>query len=288
MNTLKIRTLGQIQVQLDGQEAQFHSEPARALLFYLLSFVEGRSKAEILHDLWDEEESPQVNNRFRVTLHRIRTALGAPDGIKEQYGRYQISREVLQSSDLYHFYVHLSQAEHCSGKERLQELQKALSFYTGNYLDGMDHEWVQQAREEHKTAYVRALLELSMLYCHEGQCEDTVHALFRALKSDPFIGENYHQKLMTCLSVVEDRYSAIEHYRRFIHFLKNELEDTPMQDTVALAQRIKDGEAICKRKHEDAPSESEMTHNCPFTPTGQCPEFFMDLAERHPEQNTVA
>ncbi|GEM45536.1 AfsR/SARP family transcriptional regulator [Deinococcus cellulosilyticus] len=284
-NTLKIRTLGQVHVQLGDQEAQFHSEPARALLFYLLSFVEGRSKSEILHDLWDEEESPAVNNRFRVTLHRIRTALGVSDGVHEQYGRYQISREVLQSSDLFHFYTHLSQAEHLTGQPRLKELQKALSYYTGNYLEGMDQEWVQQAREEHRTAYVRALLELSMLYCTEGQCEDTVHALFRALKADPFIGENYHQKLMTCLSVVEDRYAAIEHYRRFIHFLKNELQDTPMKDTVSLAQRIKDGEAICKRKHEGDAQEASMTSNCPFTPSGQCPEFFLDLSESRTDVN---
>ncbi|GGJ28501.1 AfsR/SARP family transcriptional regulator [Deinococcus roseus] len=286
MTHLSIRTLGQAHIKMGDQQAQFHSEPARELFFYLLSFVEGRSKTEILRDLWGEEESPTVNNRFRVTLHRVRNALGTPDSIQEQYGRYRVSHEVLSQSDLYQFYIHLQLSEHHTGRERLKILQQALSCYNGNYLEGFQQDWVFQAREEHKTAYVRALLELSMLYCTEGQCEATVHALFRALKSDPFIGENYHQKLMTCLSVVEDRYAAIEHYRRFLHFLKNELQDTPMRDTVQLAERIKDGEAICKRLQNPGDTEPGMTDRCPFTSSGDCPgilqaEPFADLPEFH-------
>ncbi len=283
-STLHINTLGKTHVWVDQLEANFHSEPAKGLFFYLLSHPEGRSKAEIFEELWNENESPSVNNRFRVTLHRIRAALGSTDTLTEQYGRYQLSQEVMACSDLYQFYQHLGCADRVDratplgNKTRLLELQKAIRLYTGDYLLGIDADWVAQTREEHKTAYVRALLELSLLYCEHGQCASTVGALARALRADPYIGENYHQKLMTCLSVVEDKYAAIEHYRRFIHFLRSELQDTPMNETVALAERIKGGEAICKRKLEPFVAlEEHMTDNCPFTPDGRCNNPFSQL-----------
>jgi two-component SAPR family response regulator len=288
ITTLRIITLGSTHVwvgQLETPlEANFHSEPARGLFFYLLSHPEGRSKTEIFEELWGEDESPSVNNRFRVTLHRIRAALGGTDTLTEQYGRYQLSQKVMACSDLYQFYQHLGRADHAhqtgaeGNKTRLLELQKAIKIYLGDFLLGIDADWVAQTREEHKTAYVRALLELSLLYCEHGECASTVGALARALRADPYIGENYHQKLMTCLSVVEDKYASIEHYRRFIHFLRSELQDTPMRETVALAERIKGGEAICKRKLEPFVAlEEHMTDNCPFTPDGRCNNPFSEL-----------
>jgi len=66
---------------------------------------------------------------------------------------------------------------------------------------------------------------------------------------------------MTCLTVTDDRYAATEHYRRFVRFLREELGDTPMPETVALAARIKCGEQICERRpgqHGPPP--------CPFLP----------------------
>lgn len=51
---------------------------------------------------------------------------------------------------------------------------------------------------------------------------------------------------MACLSMTRDRFAAIEHYRRYRHFLANEVGDTPMHDTELLAERIKAGERLCE------------------------------------------
>jgi two-component SAPR family response regulator len=286
MTTLDVRTLGKAEVLVDGQAAAWHAQAARELFFYLLSHPEGCSKDEILEQLWGLEVDPSANNRFRVTVHRVRTALSRPDALVEEYGRYRLSSEVLAATDVHRLYMELERAHHSADpKTRLEHYQRALKTYSGDYLPGEQADWVREAREEHRAAYVRAALEVSLLHCDHGSCESAVSALVRALRADPYIGENYHQKLMTCLSVVEGKYAAIEHYRRFIKFLREELEDTPMPDTEDLASRIKTGEAICKR---DLGPDQPWTANCPLTSDGSCPGVFGQLLELNLDRADVS
>lgn len=274
-STLSIQTLGRSEVLIDGQAAEWHAQAAKELFFFLLSHVEGCSKEEILEQLWNLQPDPSANNRFRVTVHRVRTALGRPDAIYEEYGRYRLSNEVLMVTDVHQLYLTLENAHHNSEPlERQRLYQHVLNLYHGDYLPGEHAEWARIAREEYKAAYVRAALELSLIHCDHGSCDAAVGALVRALRADPFIGENYHQKLMTCLSVVEGKYASIEHYRRFLGFLRDELEDTPMGETRDLAERIKGGESICNRK---LGIDAHLTLNCPLTSDGSCPGVFGEL-----------
>ena len=115
---------------------------------------------------------------------------------------------------------------------------------------------------------MRAEIELSLLHRQRGDCQSSVAALARALRRDPFIGENHHQKLMSCLSVVENKYVAIEHYRRFLAFLRDELDDTPMPETMLLAQRIKAGEEVCS--HAVSRLEPPQPPPCLLTSIFRC------------------
>jgi two-component SAPR family response regulator len=237
---LEVRTLGQVEVLVAGRPAIWHAHTAEELFFYLLSYPEGKSKAEILETLWGLDPDPVANNRFRVTLFRIRSALQNPQAIQEDHGRYSLSEAVLQSTDLYSFYQALSEGHRASSDTaRLESYHKAIALYRGDYLPGFSTNWVSQAREEHKTAYVQALLEVALIYYDRTDWGNAATYLQRALKADPYLGENHHQRLMWCLAAAGDRYGAIEHYRRFVKFLHEELGDTPMPETQALAERIK-------------------------------------------------
>lgn len=275
--TLRVRTLGAREVLVNDAAAEWHAASARDLFFYLLSFPEGRTREEILEGLWELESDAASGNRFRVTLHRLRGALGWPESVVEEYGRYRLAPEIFRASDVHDVYAGLRDADLASvGPEKLAALQRALGAYSGDYLPGESAEWATQAREEHRAAYVRACVELSLLHCERAECGGAVSALVRALRADPFIGENYHQKLMTCLSVVEGKYAAIEHYRRFIKFLRDDLGDTPMDETTELAARIKTGEHICVGSRG---TDATLTLNCPLTPDGHCPGVLGELLQ---------
>jgi two-component SAPR family response regulator len=113
-SNLVIQTLGRSEVLIDSVPAQWHAEAARELFFYLLSHVEGCSKEEILEQLWGLEPDLSSNNRFRVTVHRVRTALARPDALQEEYGRYRLSNEVLMATDVHQLYLTL---ERCVPQE---------------------------------------------------------------------------------------------------------------------------------------------------------------------------
>ena len=286
MPALLVQTFGHGAVLIGGQEAQWHAASARELFFYLLSFPEGRTRSEILEDLWGLDADTASANRFRVTTHRLRSALGRPDALSERFGRFRLSAGVFGATDVQSFYTALSAAEHATTpQERLAAYRRVQALYIGDYLPELQTGWAEQARAEHQAAFVRACIALSALCCETSACDDAVTALTVALKIDPFVGENHHQKLMTCLSVTQDQYAATEHYRRFIRFLRDDLGDTPMPETSALAERVKGGEHICERALATEPRDRQEVpgplqgHRCPFSGDGSCPSGLTELTQ---------
>ncbi|WP_104992335.1 BTAD domain-containing putative transcriptional regulator [Deinococcus sp. NW-56] len=151
MTHLLLLTLGQTDAALNGEPVHWGSASAEHLLHYLLAHPEGRRRDEILNDLWHTDMGEQSGNRFRVTLHRLRRALGRPDAVVEEHGRFRLSDEVLQASDVYRLYAALRRAERAGDEEtRLLAYRQALELYRGDFLAGCADDWAVQAREEHR------------------------------------------------------------------------------------------------------------------------------------------
>ena len=250
MPILKIVTLGQTHVTVDGQEIVWHAASARDLLFYLLSFPDGRSQRDLALALWPDEdnENSASSNRFRVALHRLRTALGNTETVVKEYERYRLSHEVLATSDVFAMQAALHDAHlaftasHPDTQTSRAALQRAVDLYGGEYLPDVRTDWASAARGEYKASYVHATLELSRLHRDAGEHDLAIRHLTQALRTDPLIGENHHQDLMVRLASVESTYAAVEHYRRFVKYLRDDFSDTPMRETTALAERLQAGE----------------------------------------------
>jgi two-component SAPR family response regulator len=263
---LQILTLGESKTLLDGQNITWVSVSAENLLHYLLAYPKGKLYREILEDLWQTDHNEQSSGRFRVTVHRLRKAIGNMHAVQDCCGRFFLSEDVLQASDLYQLRISLKEAEQTSNEQkRIKAYKRVYSIYQGDFLPDCEEEWARQIREEYKNSYLQTCLEISSIYCSQHECRLAVQVLAHALKADPYIGENYHQHLMGCLSTVEGKYTAIEYYRRFVHFLKVELNDTPMPETIEFAERIKLGEHICPRLEGKGLHKS--AYYCPFINT---------------------
>lgn len=245
--TLMLRTLGQADVILNGQGVAWPARSAEELLWFLHAHPEGCYRHNILSRLWDLEDTPAAANRFRVALHRLRAVLGRPDAVLEQGGRFVLHPDILRASDTYALHYAL-QASKQSGHARAQEelLRQALASAEGEYLPHLQGEWVEAARAQHHAAVVEAHLALSRLYCAAHECPLSAQALVRAADADPLMGEDHHQQLMVCLAMTRDKYAAIEHYRRYRHYLQHEVGDLPMSETVALAEELKSGVRPCQ------------------------------------------
>ena len=286
MLNLKIVTFGQLRVLIDGHDVVWHASSARDLFFFLLSSPEGRSQDDIATALWPEEEgrSAASSNRFRVALHRMRAAFGDQEAVVKEYDRYRLSHQVLGTSDVYALHAALQDADFAATPEaRRLALQRAVDSYGGEYLPDHRADWASAARAEHKASYVRATLELSMLHCEAAECDLAIRHLAQALRADPLIGENYHQDLMACLASVESKYAAVEHYRRFIKYLRDDLSDTPMPETMLLAGRLKAGELVCPHQiGAHAPCAKHLAQRATLI-TLEADGFNSDMGEVHAE-----
>lgn len=249
---LVLRTLGEAAVLVGGQRVEWPARSAEQLLWYLHAHPGGRYRHHILTDLWGQSDTPAAANRFRVALHRLRTALGRPDAVSEAQGRYVLHHDLLAASDTYALHYALDcvlhpspQAPALDDRQRENLLHQALVNAQGDYLPHLQGEWVEQARAGHRAAVVQALLALAALRCAARECQLSTQALVHAAENDPLIGEDHHQRLMTCLALTRGRFAATEHYRRYRYFLAHEVGDTPMRETEQLAERIKRGEQTC-------------------------------------------
>lgn len=268
VSPLKIRALGEAGVWVNGEPVRWRARPSRDLLFFLLSHPEGRRRQEILSRLWGLEPSPQSYRRLRLTLHRLRAALGGPqavlfDPLREHL---RLNRAVLEASDLYAFQAALRRAEQArEAQARVKGLGEALTLY-GEFMAGEEGEWVQEARQTLRQGYAQAAVELALELCmvNSGSCDRMAQVLVQALRADPYLGEDYHQWLIRCLAQAEGKYAALEHYRRFVGFLREQLEEAPTSETRELAARIRRGEPVSCAPPQHLPHGFD----CPLTPGG--------------------
>jgi two-component SAPR family response regulator len=241
-----LRSMGHATVVIDGAAVTWPARSAEELLWFLHAHPAGVYRYDILNLLWGLEDTPAAANRFRVALHRLRHCLRRPDAVLERGGRYQLHPDLLAASDTHSLHQALSSSRLAStAREREDLLRRALAAADGEYLPQLQGDWVDPARSHHRAAIVEAELTLAALHCGAQECTLAAQALVRAAQEDPLIGELHHQRLMACLATTRDRFAAIEHYRRYRHFLSHEVGDTPMPDTVTLAERIKAGEQPC-------------------------------------------
>lgn len=245
---LQIETLGQARVLLGGKAAAWGARSAEELFWYLHAHPDGAPRVRILSELWEQEDSAAAANRFRVALYRVRSALGSAEAVTEQGGKFALSPALYQASDTAQLEAALLalDTQGLSLLERQARLQEALTYCQGQYLPHIQEHWVHSERERWRGLQVALQLRLAHLRCLERQCSLATQDLRAALSSDPYQPENLHQRLMGCLNVTESKYTAIEYYRRYRRFLAEEVGDTPMPETVELAEAIKVGEHHCQ------------------------------------------
>lgn len=243
-----IRTLGQDQVTVDGTAVHWPSRAARTLFYLLLAHPRGLTKTEITELLWGDSLTTESNSNFKVTHFRVRQALGDQKATREDDGRYVLAPEYYQHSDHVQFQEELERARTAhSREERLRHLYRALEFYRGDFLPDHLTDWTEETRNALRAASVRARLEVAQTHCSATECHAAIRSLAGALATDPLIGERYHQDLMTCLCTLHRSDEAVSHYRHFLTFIQREIGDTPVQETVRLADQIRAGQPHLSR-----------------------------------------
>lgn len=269
MSGIQITTFGHTSFSREGQPLTWTAVSARDLLQYLLSFPDGRTRAQIIDGLWNQDDTAQTNNHFRVTLHRLRGTLGAHDTVEEDSGRYHLSPDVWRHTDIYAFHRSLIEAERTGLEGSIPALHRAVLYYQGPFLTDVAAEWVACSRSEHQAAFTQAQMDLGAAQCVRGACQEAVTCLTQALRLDPYLDEAVHERFMACLSVVQGTSAALEHYRRYMNLLQREFSALPALPTWQLAQRLQSGASVCPRVEGQAPLYRAADQS-PLAPSSHC------------------
>ncbi|MBI3962097.1 MAG: hypothetical protein HY335_05050 [Deinococcus sp.] len=247
MDSWEIRTLGAAEVLLDSQPVVWQTTKAKELFFYLLTHSAGRLKGEIIANLWEEEISPKTSTRLRVTAYRIRRALNHGQFLRRSGDLYRLHPELLELSDAQRFLRALAAARATPDQSmRLALYRQALGWYHGDYLAGFCPEWGLERQEQLKSAFSQGLTESAFLACTLRRCREASEWFQQVARADPYSEERVHRKVMCCLATLEGADTAISYYRKYRVFLRQELDDTPMPETVDLSQQIKERKSVCQ------------------------------------------
>lgn len=258
--SLRIVTCGRPAVLRGGVPVPWPAQSAAEVLWYLHAHPQGVYRARLLCDLWHAEETGAALGRFRVALHRLRGVLGGPNSVLDEgEHRYRLHPDLYARSDVGEQAAlrMRAAAPDLPEPERLRLLAEALAAVQGEYLPQIQATWVQPERERVQQQRLALALALAQGQCAARECLCSLGTLQAALTHEPLLDERQHQRLMLCLVTQQGPAPALEHYRRYVRYLRHEVADEPLPATRELAARIREEEVSCEqRKEAEPPSEA--------------------------------
>jgi DNA-binding SARP family transcriptional activator len=246
---LHIRALGSGRVEHQGRvlsSSDWKYSKAREMLFYLVANPP-RTKEQIGLALWPDVSTDQLRDNFRITLHFLRRALGRPDWVLYEGGRYAFNRALPYWFDVEALEFHLSLAQLAleeAGAPALlaaDYLDRATSLYDGDFLDGAEADWCLLLREDLLRKYLQALVARGGLFFAAGDYVHATEAYRLAIAKDGYL-EAAHRGLMRCLARLGELGQALRHYQSLARLLQEELSAPPAPETVALYECLRRGE----------------------------------------------
>lgn len=256
---LTVNALGTLEILRAGEpvpaSAWTYARP-RELLLYLLAHPEGRTREQVGVDFWPDASAAQVKNNFHVTLHHLRKVIGRGELIRYERDRYRVDVGSGVDFDVTRFESGVTRA-----LRRLRaasqavavapeavaaavELREALEVYRGPFLAGeTTGDWQQPLRSRLAQLYQAGLHTLGM---HQEACGGHAAAaeVWRRLIAADSLHEDGVRRLMLALARDGRRGEALRTFERFATELAAEMDASPERESLQLAQRIRQGDAL--------------------------------------------
>jgi predicted ATPase/DNA-binding SARP family transcriptional activator len=225
---LRVRALGPLEIERDG-EAVEESARSRELLLYLLCHPSGRTKEQIGAALWPDADPSKLRNNFHVTLHRLRKGLGASEWIVVDGDTYALdrSRGLDFDAETFEREANAAIANRDKHARNMERLARAVQVYRGDFFENAkDGEWYLPIRNRLRDLYARSLDTLGRVRMKDGDYPAAAETYQRLVNFDE-LDEDATRNLMTALEKQGDSAGAKRAYRRLAAALKRELGEEP-------------------------------------------------------------
>jgi len=208
---------------------------------------------DILMDVfWRNADPEAARNNLNVAMHGLRQALRAARPnfpyILFQNGQYLLNQDMMVWVDFEQFVQHYEAGQRLErrGKlgEALSEYETAEGLYQGDFLEeDLYEDWPILRRESLKDTYLVILDRLSRYYLEEKRYALCIHLCQKILVKDE-CREDIHRRLMRCYSRQGQRSLALRQYNLCVDALARVLDISPMQETLALREQIRNRDAV--------------------------------------------
>ena len=253
-----LRMLGPFLAAGDGEPLRgFRSDKVRGLLAFLAVNVDRPwSRGSLADLLWPDVPERTARSSLRTALSNLRYVLG--DQYAAQPFLHVTPAAVVANGaadrwvDVDAFLDLLPEAseepEGTSDPATLARLERALSLYRGDFLEGFTVEsapfesWQSTTRERLNREAVRVTRALASVHAHLGNVGAATTATRRWLELEPW-DEEAHRRLMRLYSLQGQRAAALAQYETCRQLLAQEFGVEPEPETTRQYEEIKAGRA---------------------------------------------
>jgi DNA-binding SARP family transcriptional activator len=233
---LTVQCLGPFNVLSAEKDVVWRTTKARDLFAYLIHHRDKPiQKERILDELWPDADPEQSSTLFHTNLYQLRKAVKTTDGrqpVRHKGGQYRLDPEML-TNDIENF----ESLVRILDQGDITELEKAVSLYRGEYMEGLDYEWVIAERERLSQLYLSVLDHLAHRYAEKGEYAKAATYLRAILRTNPLL-EEAHALLMTVHARMGDRLAVLQQYETLSQVLEQKLGIDPSPKTRELYYKL--------------------------------------------------
>jgi DNA-binding SARP family transcriptional activator len=227
---LRIRALGDLAVEVDGEHRSLPPGRAAALLGWLALNPGLHPRTRLAPLLWPEVLDSSARASLRTAVWELRRALGSAGE------RLETTRDRVGLADGGDVWVDVREVEALQSEGRLED---ALELCAGELLPGIEAEWLDAARADHRARVLDLLARLADAAEAAGQTQRAAALSGRAASLDP-LSEELHRSWIRRLAGAGDRAAALAAYAAFRSRLLATLRVAPSPETERLVQELRE------------------------------------------------
>jgi DNA-binding SARP family transcriptional activator len=235
-----IRLLGSPEIRRDGTRVEVDTRKAIALLAYLVISGPAVTRDHAAALLWPDHDHSRARAALRRTLSTLRGAIGC-EHLETTRQRIEL---VLTGLD-----IDVLRFENLAPAADPASLREAWKLYRGDLLFGFGlrdsanfDDWQRRETERLRTTAGDVLDRLALMSEQRGDLAEAVQYTEARLSLDP-LSEPAHRRLMELEARRGERGAAVARYRTLVRTLSEELGVEPLDETTALYEAIRRGEA---------------------------------------------
>ncbi|MBE9538712.1 MAG: hypothetical protein IMF06_06490 [Proteobacteria bacterium] len=234
---IKIRTLGALEIRLDGRMLESQGRAHKRLLEILGALItagpRGISQGELMNEMWPDKSEEKGRSNLNTNLARLRTFIGDPNAVISSEGRVFISRDICWV-DSWEFLAESEVGSHID----IDQLVQAEHAYQGEYCvpeTGNGAETILRSALANR--YLKVARSLARAFEKDPDYTQAID-IYRNILSKLGAEENIYRDLMCCYAKMNRLEGVSVIYGECKQVMLEKYGGGPSKETTNLYQRL--------------------------------------------------